>query len=229
MFYDEWQKIRSANLSDEIYIRKFLDFASDSISIFNVGDKSEVLTAIKLLLSIPVTDFINAIDHPYDYMTKDIFQYSKLEDAIEVLCNTLEYEEIALSYEEIGKRLVCAPKQYANIKYGENHAKTAAMLSLVVIGHIEGRDCSMVSISSLGSVMTSLSKDERTEVVRRLAIRNPFLKTLLYYAKIGEASYVECVSKVLSGQTIIRRKHNNEILMNIILGEAPIKNKIRWK
>lgn len=228
-FYDDWEKAIETNDTAEDYIIRFLDFSPDSVSVFEDGEKADVLTAIKLLLSIPISSFIDGITHPYDFTTKEVFQYSKLEDATDTLCNILEYEEFTLSYEEAGQRLVHAPNQYANIKYGENHSKTAALLSLVVIRPIPERRCNMVRISSLGSVMTLLSKDEKEEVLRRLAIRNPFMKTLIYQAKCGEASYVKEVSKVLSGQTIVRRKHNNEIVMNMILKDDPLKDRIRWQ
>lgn len=195
---------------------------------FESGEKADVLIAIKLLLNLPVSSLVDAIDHPYEYKAKDIFQFSKLDDATDNLCNFLEFEEVSLSYEEAGKKLIRASNHYANIKYGENHAKTAAMLTLVTIRRVDDRKCNVISISPLGSVMTSLSKEEKNEVLRRLAIRNPFLKTLIFHAKGGEASYVEDVSKVLSGQTIIRRKHNNEIIMNLILHDEPIREKIRW-
>lgn len=228
-FYDDWEKAIKTNDTAEDYVIRYLDFCPESVSVFEEGEKADVLTAIKLLLSIPISSFIDGITHPYEFSTKEVFQYSKLDDATDTLCNILEYEEFSLSYEEAGQRLVHAPNQYANIKYGENHSKTAALLSLVVIRQTSERKCKMVRISSLGSVMTLLSKDEKEEVLRRLAIRNPFMKTLIYQAKCGEASYVEEVSKVISGQTIVRRKHNNEIVLNMILKDNPLKDRIRWQ
>ena len=187
------------------------------------------MTAIRLLFRIPIQSFINVIDHPYDFKSKDIYQFSCLEDATERICDILEFECPLLSFEEVGQRLVHASKQPANIKYGENHAKTAAMLSLVVIKRIGERQCNMVSITSLGSITTTLPKNNKEEVIRRLAIRNPFIKTLIFRAKTNAVSYKEEVSKALSGQTIIRRKHNNEVLVNMILSDDPLRNRIRWK
>ena len=228
-FYGDWEKAIENNEHIEGYLIRYLDADPESEIVFEEGERADVLTAIKLLLSIPIVSFIKSITHPYEFTAKDVFQYSKLDDATDTLCNILEYEEHSLSYEEVGHRLVHAPHQYANIKYGENHSKTAALLSLVVISHVPDRKCNMVHISSLGSIMTQLSKEEKEEIIRRLAIRNPFMKTLIYEAKCGEASYVKEVSKVLSGQTIIRRKHNNEIVLNMILKDNSLKEKVGWQ
>lgn len=228
-FYGDWKKAKDNDEHIEDFLIRYLDTDPESEIVFEEGARADVLTAIKLLLSIPIASFIKNITHPYEFTTKDVFQYSKLDDAIDTLCNILEYEEHLLSYEEVGHRLVHAPHQYANIKYGENHSKTAALLSLVVIKHVPERKCNMVHISSLGSVMTLLDKEEKEEIIRRLAIRNPFIKALIYKAKCGEASYVKEVSKVLSGQTIIRRKHNNEIVLNMVLKDDPLRERIRWQ
>ena len=179
-FYDEWQKAIEEKRSDEIFIRQFLDYAAVSMESLVDGEKADALVAIKQLLTVPIASFVATINHPYEYTAKDIFQFSKLEDATDTLCNILEYEDPMLSYEEAGQNLVHASKQYANIKYGENHAKTAAMLTLVTIKRVEDRKCNVIRISPLGSVMTMLSREDKNEVIRRLAIRNPFLKTLIF-------------------------------------------------
>lgn len=228
-FYGKWLKAMDDKEVEGPFLQRYLDYSPESTQVLLSGDKADVVEAIKTLLSVPVSKLIDTIDHPYPLSSKDIFQYSKLYDATETLCNLLEYEHFSLSYEEAGKELTHAQQQYACIKYGENHAKTASMLSLVVIAKEPNRKCNMVRISPLGSVYTMLSSEDKNELLRRLAIRNPLMKTLIYNAKIGNASYKEAVSSVLTGQTIIRRKHNNEILMNIVLGDEPISERIRWQ
>ena len=83
-------------------------------------------------------------------------------------------------------------------------------------------------ITTLGSIFTKISNAERTELIKRLAVRNPFIKSLIFYGKNGEVTYNRLAAQVLSGQTIVRRKHNVEILINMILENHPIKNNIRW-
>ena len=227
-FYSEWQDILEKGLSDEQYVKGFLDYSEQSLSVLYTGNETDILGAITLLLSVPISTFISAIDHDYSFFAKDVIQYSKLEDATITICNILEYEEVSLSYEEAGKKLTHAPQQYACIKYGENHAKTAAALSLVIIEKNKEKKCNLVRISPLGSISTLLDNNDRQQLIRRLAIRNPFIKSLIFRAKQGDVSYKDCVSSALSGETIVRRKHNNEILINLILENEPINNNIRW-
>ena len=228
-FYSEWKNSIDDKLSEDKYLLQFLDYSPESLEVLSNGEREKVVEAVKLLLSIPVSHFLDAITHQYSFYPKDVFQYSKLEDATDTLCNILCFEELLLSYEEVGKLLTHSPRQYACIKYGENHAKTAAMLSLVLIGRDPKHKCNMVRISALGRVSTMLSFEDKHELIKRLAIRNPFIKTRIFNAKEQEASYVDTVSTVLSGQTIIRRKHNNEIIMNLILENEAIKDRIRWQ
>lgn len=228
-FYGEWLRAKDDAAIEQDYLQCFLDYSPKSIEVLHYGKESETVEAVQVLLSIPIQRFVEAINHSYPFESKDVFQFSSIYDATDRLCNVLEYEEDALSYEEAGRILTKAPQAYACIKYGENHAKTAAMLSLVIIERVPNRKCNMTRISSLGSVYTQLSPDEKQELLRRLAIRNPFIKTIIFDAKNGSASYVELVSAVLSGQTIIRRKHNNEIIMDLILGEDPLNDRIGWQ
>ena len=230
MFYEEWLEVRESGNPDKSFIDGFLNQNRESLEVFLCGNHDSVIRAIKVLLSVPVSDFIESINKKPTFKARDVVQYSKLEDAITTVCNILEYEDCLLSYEDLGRQLSHATKQTACIKYGENHAKTAAALSLVIIEkkREEEKSKNMVRISPLGSVTTLLDSDNKIELIRRLAIRNPFIKTLIFNAKQGEVSYAECASTVLSGQTIVRRRHNNEILINIILRDDPLKNNIRW-
>ncbi len=229
-FYRDWLLATGNTEKENVFLQQYLDYSPESLETLTVGDNDDVVEAIRLLLSIPILRLLDAINHPYPLSPKDIFQYSKLDDATDTLCTILEFEENRLSYEEAGQRLTHASQQYACIKYGENHAKTAAMLTLVLIGREPDRKCNMVRISSLGSVSTMLSVEEKHELIKRLAVRNPLIKTLIYEAKTnGYASYIDTVSVALSGQTIIRRKHNNEIIMNLILEDLPLKDQIRWQ
>ena len=133
-FYSGWIEIQGNKEKEDAFLQKYLDYSPESLEILSQGKQEDVVDAIKVLLSIPIPQFIDAINHTYMLLSKDVFQYSKLEDATDTICTILEFEEHRLSYEEAGKRLTHSSQQNACIKYGENHAKTAAMLSLVLIG-----------------------------------------------------------------------------------------------
>ena len=227
-FYKNWAETIRNDLDDSGYIKDFLNCENDTVDCLLNGEKDEVVFAIQVLLSVPMERFIFAIDHDYDFASKDVFQYSKLEDATVTLCNLLEYEYPTLNFMDAGSKLAHAQNEYACIKYGENHIKLANALSLVKIEKFLGRKMCEASITSLGSISTAMSSRDRDELINRLAIRNSFVKALIFYAKNGNVEYKTLVSKVLSGQTIIRRKHNVEIIVTRILENHPICKNIRW-
>lgn len=227
-FYQQWAEARKNNRDDFQYIQRFLDYDMDSTKPLLHGSKEEIIQIVQFLLSIPVDNMISTIDHEYVFSSKDIFQYSKLHDAIVTICNMLEFEHKQLSFINAGKLITHAQNELACIKYGENHIKLAASLSFVNLEKDLHERNTKASITTLGSVSTTLDDQTRYELVRRLAIRNSFVKSLIYNAKTNTVEYKNLASTVLSGQTITRRKHNVEIIVKLILGEHPIKCNIRW-
>ena len=228
MFYQKWTQTKMSDADCLPFILSFLDSTTESTDTLLYGSTDEVVAAIKLLLSVSIDELIGSIKHDSTFTSKDVFQYSQLEDAVVSLCNILEYEDKALNFFEAGQRLTQSDKEFACIKYGENHIKTAEAFSLVKLEKIACKGARYVSITALGSVFTRLSNEEKYELVRRLALRNRFVKSLLFNAKTREITYHEIASRVLSGQTIIRRKHNVEIIVKLILKDHPINNNIRW-
>ena len=228
MFYQKWAQAKISNKDCTPFILSFLESSTESIDTFLYGSADEVVDAIKLLLSVSIEDLLDSIKYDNTFASKDVFQYSKLEDAVISLCNILEYEEKSLTFFEAGQRLTQSDKEFACIKYGENHIKTAEAFSLVKLEKPACKGARYATITALGSIFTRLSNEEKYELVRRLALRNKFVKSLIFNAKNREATYQEIVSRVLSGQTIIRRKHNVEIIVKLILKEHPITNNIRW-
>ena len=228
MFYQKWTQAKMSDADCSPFILSFLESSTESTDTFLLGGVGEHVDAIKLLLSVSIDELLDSIKCDSTFSSKDVFQYSKLEDAVISLCNILEYEEKALTFFEAGRRLTQSDKEFACIKYGENHIKTAEAFSLVKLEKPACKGARYATITALGSVFTRLSNEEKYELVRRLALRNQFVKSLIFNAKNHEVTYQEIVSRVLSGQTIIRRKHNVEIIVKLILREHPITNNIRW-
>ncbi len=228
MFYQKWTQAKINDADCSPFVLSFLESSTESTDTFLHGSVDEVVVAIKLLLSVSIEELLDSIEYDNTFTSKDVFQYSKLEDAVVSLCNILEYEDKALNFFEAGQRLVKSDKEFACIKYGENHIKTAEAFSLVKLEKNALKGARYASITALGSVFTRLSIEEKYELIRRLALRNRFIKSLIFNARNNEVTYQEIVSRVLSGQTIIRRKHNVEIIVKLILKDHPIINNIRW-
>ena len=228
MFYQKWTQTKMSGADCLPFVLSFLESTTESTDTLLHGSADEVVAAIKLLLSVSIDELIDLIKPDSTFTSKDVFQYSKLEDAVVSLCNILEYEDKALNFFEAGQKLTQSDKEFACIKYGENHIKTAEAFSLIKLEKIACKGARYASITALGSVFTRLSNEEKYELVRRLALRNRFVKSLIFNAQNREITYQEIVSRVLSGQTIIRRKHNVEIIVKLILKDHPIINNIRW-
>ena len=112
-FYSGWIEIQGNKEKEDAFLQKYLDYSPESLEILSQGKQEDVVDAIKVLLSIPIPQFIDAINHTYMLLSKDVFQYSKLEDATDTICTILEFEEHRLSYEEAGKRLTHSRQQNA--------------------------------------------------------------------------------------------------------------------
>ena len=190
------------------------------------GEENDVKFACELLLSIPVERFIELIGEDYEFSSKDVFQYSQLNDAIIKLPNILYYEFEQLNFLQAGKRLISAKKDLACVKYGENHSKLAASFSLVLLE--KTNKVTQIRLSSLGKYTIDMSVKQKHELIRRLALRNKFVKSLIFNAMSGNVVYTDLASNVLSGQTIVRRKHNVEVIANLILCDNGLSRNIRW-
>lgn len=110
-------------------------------------------------------------------------------------------------------------------KYGENHSKLAAELSFVTLTK---NGSFYVKNTALGSFTISLTKECKYELIKRLALRNKFIKNIICKAKNGIIYYSSLASKVLSESTVNRRKSNVKFLTMLILENEHIKNNIIW-
>lgn len=227
-FYKKWHELKNNNEDYSEYVHKFLDSDEESLKVLLNGNTQDILCAVKMLLSIPIEEFIDAIDHEYSFSSGDIFQFSNFDDAVKKLSGLLAYEVNTLTFKEAGAKLIHAKNDVACIKYGENHAKTASNMSFVFINNSQTSRSCYVQNTALGTFSTTLFDGERMELIRRLALRNPFIKELIYKSKQGVVVYQEIASKVLSSATVIRRKHNNEIIVKYILKDNPLVNNFRW-
>lgn len=225
-FYFDWMKARLNNEDDIEFKKAFLNSQKESIETLVSGDEQSILLAIELLVSIPINEFLYAIDNDVEFTSKDVFQYSNLVDATRTVCNILYYEYESLSYFEAGKRMTKAANEFACVKYGENHLKMAEMFSLVVFD--KAQKPMRAHISNLGKASLDIGDDRFAELIRRLAIRNPFVRSMIYNAKDEKIEYKQHASLVLSGQTIVRRKHNVEVIVMKILEGSCLINNIRW-
>ena len=223
-FYREWQDCHETE-KEKHYIDSFLNSSPQSLECLLNGDRESIKIAMAVLLSVPISKFVASINSASKFIARDIIQYSNFDRAITSVCACCEFEKQGLSFEELGKRIMNSKLDGACTKYGENHAKFAEILSFV---NITNKKPLLVTNTSLGTFSLSLTKNEKYELVKRLAIRNPFVKTLIYRAKEGTIQYYELAAGVLSTSTCIRRRTNVKFVTSLILLDEPEKNNIVW-
>ena len=138
------------------------------------------------------------------------------------------FENRKLDFIEIGKKLINAKLDGACKKYGENHSKLAYELNLV---NLEKEKRYVVTNTKLGEFLVSIDYDTKKEILKRLWLRNPFIKEMIIRAKNGDCNYSELASQYLSQSTVLRRKSNVKYVLGYILEESNyefILNNITW-
>ena len=205
--------------------KKFLTKDSESLEVFNNGTTEELISVCKFLLSLPISNFVYCIDKDIDCTSDMIIQYSNLEHAVIDVAKVLKFKKEPLTFAQLGKIIIHAKEEGACKKYGENHAKVAAELSMV---KLERKGAIEVTNTSFGNFSVDLSENDRKELVKRLAIRNEFIQKIIYLAKKGFVNYMKVAELTLSESTALRRKSNNKQVVNLILEDNEIINNIVW-
>ena len=223
-FYSEWLKsIDTQNESK--YINSFLFSTPQSLEPLLNGNVDELLCACKVLINTPIEEFIKRIDEENYFSAENIVQFSNFDHAISSVTNILEIEDRDLTFTELGRLIMHSKLEGACKKYGENHSKLAAEFSLVTLYKNKSY---YVRLTPFGQFMNSLDKEEKIEIIKRLALRNCFVKELVFMAKKQVVLYSDLAMSVLSESTMVRRKSNVKYLVSLILENNEILNNIVW-
>lgn len=208
------------NSSDEELIQAFyahkLDVYCSNAFLKNChSDHIEISNRVcRILRQFTILDIIKLvqIEHiPFPIAPKDIPQFSNLNDCFLrvpqlLLASGLEH----VNFEQMGYLLRTEKRSsIADKKYGENHAKTAAMLGLC--SHIHGKG---FIISVLGYCYSFLSDKERLKLQAPLALYIPFIQNCIFSSDV-ETTIKNGIS-ILSKSTQKRREPNIRALINLI-------------
>lgn len=226
-FYKDWQNAINDHESNQKFIKEFLNKTKNSKNALINGTKEELIIACKTLISIPISEFILCIDKVPNFTPDSIVQFSNLDNAITQVCRVLNFKKDGMTFCELGKEIIKAVEYGACNKYGENHSKVAEEINMV---YFEKTGSIKVYLTQFGKFSINLSSEDRIELMKRLMLRNDFIKTLIYYASNEYVvSYMDIAQKVLSKSTALRRKSNVRQIVNYILeDDKEIMNKIVW-
>ena len=229
-FYDEWLERRNSGTDDYDYISAFICSAEETVQPLFTGSNEELALIFAVLKMVPIEDFFHVvkIDNKERELTPaDIPCFSTLKNGASRLNELLEFEPDGFTFSEAGYQLINAIKPIAQIKYGENHSKLAAMMNLVVISTNRP---SIVKATPWGKYLTRYNWHAKKDVLRKLLLRNICIKTIISNALNGSASYQNIV-KALSKSTAIRRRTSVKCLIKFVLSESKYEDvlyRIDW-
>lgn len=167
-------------------------------------------------------------DNLISITSKNIPQFSNIDDIYKVLRIVIDSEIKDLDYRDIGFYLTGkSAKSGAQTKYGENHYKIAAQLGLVT-------NEKPYSATDLGMVYyLTDSVDVRMSIVKKLTFRIPVLQRALIEADAGSTNLKNIMSEFLSESTVKRRLTNVKTLLSLMYEISDIRlkqiiNRIYW-
>ena len=205
---DFFQKSYEDAINEHLFIRSF-----------NLN-KDELFDYVNRVVEVKLLEYCNyVIDYCHiDYLTfQDVVQFSSLDDATTGICQVLTRAHDGLHNLEVGQALLddgTVRKEGAYRKYGENHAKTAIELGLV----LENSGCYF--LTCLGEIYNDLENSVQNELLRRTILRNRFFQKILIKSQLGPVS-IENEMSFFSQSTIIRRLPIVRTLYNIMIGNDP--------
>jgi hypothetical protein len=194
-FYIAWKNKLECDDDDQDFVCNFLLPSTDAVNALLQSSEEELNAANESLT------------------TADIPCFSSFENGASRLNELLEFSPEGATFEEIGYQLMNSVKSGARVKYGENHSKLAAMMSLVIISNTRPI---VVKPTPWGSFLTRYSFAEKADILKKLLLRDVCVKSILSKAFIGPVNYRDVVS-FLSPSTMIRRCTNVKKLIEFIL------------
>lgn len=159
---------------------------------------------------------------------ENIFQYSTREyamDEVPAIVDGLCYEQIqegneqGIGVDQLGKYLQSyksnsTPTKISSKKYGENHAKFAALLDLVVMSKSDSR--AIIRLSEFGKYFKGLPDQTKKQLIGKLYLRIPIIQNY-FIAPVSERNdQLEKDLAVLSDTAKNRRRPNVKEVIQFI-------------
>jgi len=168
----------------------------------------------KILKNYSVSELILILKEsfePFPIEAKDIPQFSSFDDCyIRVPSDLLNSGYESVNFDKMGYFLREEPRKIgADKKYGENHAKTAALMGLCEIKRKVG-----ITTTPLGIVFDSLSKEEKEDLKPKLCLYIPLMQN--YFVQGCDDRIIKDSMAILSLSTQKRRASNVKCLINIV-------------
>ena len=230
-FYKDWNNCILQHADEADYIRKFLQreketidpFYSDDISefeaLYNVLNRDSINYLLIVLVNLCLRDYFSSNEIPC---------FSTFEVGAVRVPEILEFFPEGISVKSLGYKLMKQTEKWASQKYGENQAKTAAMLHLATIDESKPK---LVKITPLGHYLNAYSFEEKKAIIQSLVLQDDYIKYVVQHAINDEYDY-STVSSILSVKTALRRRQNVRRIVKFILEGSAYESSlssIKWE
>lgn len=168
----------------------------------------------KVLEIYSVSEIIQILNEnfvPFTIEAKDIPQFSSFDDCyIRVPSDLLSSGNESVNFDKMGFFLRKESRKVgADKKYGENHAKTAALMGLCEIKRKVG-----ITTTPLGVAFDSLPMEEKVDLKPKLCLYIPLIQN--YFVQGCDDRIIKDSMSILSLSTQKRRASNVKCLINIV-------------
>lgn len=230
-FFVDWNLDKENCKSTEEYVSKFISSSQCSIESLFTGNEDELTAAYAVLQGTPLSTFlmkVKSLNNLRSLQTADVPCFSSLENGASRLNELLLFSPDGLTFSEIGYQLMNSVSDMARKKYGENHSKLAATMSLVTLSTYRP---TVVKPTAWGNFLTRYPFSEKKDVLKKLLLRDNCVQHMLSCAFSGPVLYRDVVS-FLKDSTKTRRGTNVRALVNFILEDSEyeiVLSNIDWE
>lgn len=217
-FYSDWLQCKNL-IEKSSYLKNFIEAAPESSAPLLNGSEKELNAAYNVISETPLVDFFEIIEGNISLpqlTAANIPCFSSLERGASRVNEILEFSPNGLTFDQLGLQLMNSKKEGAQKKYGENQAKLA--LSMDFVYFVKSTSI-LVCPTAWGSYLTQYTFEQKKNIIKKMLLRDPCVKTLLHYAFWGPVRYYDIVS-FLKPSTMIRRRTNVKCLVSFILSET---------
>lgn len=181
--------------------------------LFGKKDREEYADSIiKALLKYSpreIIEIVKPVFRPFVIQKKDVPQFSDLLTTFRIPSILKNCGLNGVGYEQMGYMLRNEKrKAVADMKYGENHMKTAEQMGLCDIIHYKAYP------NEIGNCFLSLDKESQTKLIPHFCLSIPFMQNY-FMTGMNEETIKEMMS-ILSESTIKRRLTNVNKLISTI-------------
>lgn len=185
---------------------------------------------VDILKAISIDNIISIIEankaEIAEITPANIPQFSNINSINDVLDVVESSDEI--TFELIGYYINKNASKGAQIKYGENHYKTAAAIGLTTLNK-------PFHVTALGKKYMSLSWEDKISIRNKLFLLVPIVQKIIIDAKYRTVHPLDVLRLYLSESTSIRRRSNVRTMVEYVYKDADmellleIKKNLDWK